>query len=104
MAKGMKIKGIDSNKLDDMIAHWEKFASCYFWSSPGSASGHRSEEARHYRQVEFEVDGQPVEYKVEVTCSCRNYYCDRDLYVNGVRKAQGLRYLRKLEKNGVFVD
>lgn len=104
MTKEMKIKGIDSKQLDDMIAHWERFKSCYFWSSPGKASSRRAEEERHARHIVFEVDGETVSYDVQVRCSCRNYYCDRDLYVNGVRKAQGLRYLRKLEKNGVFVD
>lgn len=102
--KEMRIEGINQNQLDDMIAHWEKFASCYFWSSPGSASGRRSEEKRHARDVSFVVDGMAVRYEVEVTCSCRNYYCARTLTVDGDVKKQGLRYLRKLDKFGVFVD
>ena len=102
MAKEMTVKGISANQLDDMIAHWERFASCYFWTPPGSASGRRSEEARHERHIVFEVDGETVSYDVVVRCSCRNYYCDRDLYVNGQRKAQGLRYLKKVEEYGKF--
>jgi hypothetical protein len=101
-SKEINVKGISRDQLSEMVAHWEKFTNCYFWSSPGSASGRRSEEKRHYRNIDFVVDGVPCNYQVEVTCSCRNYYCERKVTVDGVVKAQGLRFLRKLEKYGVF--
>lgn len=100
--KEMKVEMISKEQLEDMIAHWEKFASCYFWTPPGSASGRRSEEKRHARDIDFMVDGKYCNYRVEVSCSCRNYYCNRDLYIEGERKTQGLRFLRKVEKLGVF--
>jgi hypothetical protein len=98
-----KIEGITETQLEDMIEHWEKFASCYFWSPPGRATARRSEERRHYRDIDFRVDGKPVKYEVDVSCSCKNYYCTRTLTVEGDKKAQGLRYLKKLQKHGEFV-
>ena len=99
----MKIDKVTRAQLDDMIEHWEKFAKCFFWSPPGRAIARRAEEMRHYRDIDFMVDGQWVNYRVEVSCSCKNYYCTRTLTVNDEKKAQGLRYLKKLQKHGEFV-
>lgn len=100
--KEMRVEGISRDQLDDMIAHWERFAKCYFWSPPGSAGGRRSEERRRSRYIDFIVDGMPCIYEVLVTCSCQNYYCCRTLTVDGLVKPQGLRYLKKLAEYGVF--
>ena len=100
--KEMKIEGITESRLDEMIEHWERFKSCYFWSPPCNASGRRSEEKRHARDIDFLVDGIPCNYSVQVSCSCRNYYCSRDMTEDGRRKAQGLTFLRKIKKYGVF--
>lgn len=98
----INVRGIDRSELDEMIEHWERFAKCYFWSPPSSASGRRSEERRHYRNIDFLANEIVVSYSVEVSCSCRNYYCNRTLIVGGEVKKQGLRYLKKLANQGVF--
>lgn len=100
--KEMKVEGITRGALEALKNHWERFTNCYFWSPPGNASGRRSEEARHYRDAYFKVDGEDVYVEIEVTCSCKNYYCSKDVYVDKVRKAQGLRYIKKVLTYGVF--
>lgn len=103
MPKRVKqVKGITKNGLKGLVSHWEKFAKCYFWSPPGSASGRRSEEKRHYRETEFSVDASTVHVKIEVSCSCRNYYCTKQVRVDGERKT--LAYLKGLINKADFAD
>ena len=103
MSKKFKIHGITSAELEGMILHWERFAGCYFWSPPSSASRRRSEEHCNYRNIDFCVDGKPVNYLVSVSCSCKNYYCTRTLTIDGNAKARGLVWLKKWSTNGVFL-
>ena len=100
--KKIMVKGITRDELSAMITHWEKFAGCYFWRSPGSASQRRREEKMQSREWAFVADGIAVEVSITITCSCKNYYADKRCYVADVRKAQGLRYLKKLAKLGQF--
>jgi hypothetical protein len=102
--KQITVAEISKNKLEAISAHWEKFAKCYFWSPPGSASARRREEERNSMTASFKADGVVVSVSIQITCSCKNYYCERSVVVNGQRKAQGGRYLNKLIDQAVFVE
>lgn len=102
VVKELKIEGISADTLEAIYDHWNRFNGAYFWSPPGSASGRRSEEKRHYRNVDFSVNGEPVNVEIQVTCSCKNYYVSRDVTVDGTRKARGGQFLKKLLEKGTF--
>lgn len=100
----MRVTQITKTELESLLTHWLRFAKCYFWSSPATVSGRRSEEKRSSREVEFQVNGEPVVVKIEIDCTCKNYYCRRSVRVNGDKKAQGATYLKGLIEHGIFEE
>lgn len=84
------------NELKSFIDHWHKFDKCYFWTSPSSASSRRYEEKRQYMEINLTIDGHEIDGEIEISCSCKNYYATKTLYIDGDKKT--IRALNKFLK------
>lgn len=99
----MKITGITKNELEDLMVHWGKFGHCYKWPVPLTPGGRDREEDIHYRERVFYIDKiNEVYIKIEPICTETQYYCERGTYYNGQKKAQGLKFLKKIFREGEF--
>ncbi|MFA5397603.1 MAG: hypothetical protein WC346_16455 [Methanogenium sp.] len=99
----MNVQGITVQEMKNCIEHFEKFAKTYFWNPPSSASARRWEEERNTKSWNFTVDEIPVEAKVKISCSCRNYYAYRSVKIGEENKKMMIPFLKKclssLEEN-----
>lgn len=87
----MKITGITKNELEDLMCHWSKFGQCHKWPTPLTERGRDREEQTQNREIIFFIDNiNEVLVKIKPLCETNQYYCARELYYNGRRKAQGL--------------
>lgn len=100
--KTLKVAGITKSELNDVLAHFERFSSTYFWTPPAYASTRRREEKRNSQRWEFQVNGEDVEASVEIRCSCKNYYATRTIKVDGSPRRMMVPYLKKLIAQGQF--
>lgn len=83
---------------------FNRLKNTYFWKPLSSASSRRSEEKRNSNSWNFLLDGKEVHVKINVSCSCRNYYCTRTIKNNGSNVKMMIPFLNKLLKECFFAD
>lgn len=89
---------ISLSTIDNIIAHWEKFAKTYFWHSPSNASQRRDEEARQSKEWDFLHNDIKYHVRIQIRCTCKNYYVERIVFIKGIPQKCGLRLLKKIRK------
>lgn len=65
---------------------WKKMEKCYFWTPPSNASNRRSYERMHSDEIEFKIGSDVYKGYINTSCSSKNVYCNKDIYVNGEKK------------------
>jgi len=98
------VEGITREEIRNIEAQFRRFASTYWWTPPPTASARRAEECRNSNSWSFSVNGEQVACSVEVSCSCKNYYATREIWVGAERKKMMVPYLAKLLAEGKFND
>lgn len=84
---------------------YAKFRNAYFRSPPGNASSRRSYEEKHSWASQVWIQHETartnrrylVEVSFQVSCSCRNIYIDKSIWING--KGTNLTGLRGFVKS-----
>jgi len=88
------MKNIDKKrKVQQAIKLIESMKNCYFWNPPGNASSRRYYEGQKSMNFEFNLKRHHYKVDIHTTCSCKNIYFHREIYVDGNRK--NIRALRK---------
>ena len=88
MRRNMKVYRM----IETFLKNHEKYKSCYFWSSPPTASSRRSEEFAIV--IEFILKGVHYRFEQAVRCSCRNVYYWSCISVDG--NSKDIRAVKKL--------
>jgi len=60
----------------------EKFKNAYFFTPPSNASSRRSYENKN----SFSYKGDGIELDFDISCSARNVYVKKHVYINGDKK------------------
>lgn len=79
---------------------YDKFGKCYFFRSPTAAASRRKYEEQNSFCSEYKLGDDVLKISVDVSCSCKNVYADRKIWLNGVQLKNCVKAKNLLEKIG----
>ncbi len=82
----------DYQAVQEFLRRHERFAGCYFWNPPSTASARRRMEFK--TRFSFVLNGVTYTFDQSVDCSCKNVYYASSITVNGANK--DIRAAKKL--------
>jgi len=64
----------ETRKVLKIADEWKRVSKCYFWNTPGNASGRRYMESQTYQDFELLLNSTPISGEINISVSCRNVY------------------------------
>jgi hypothetical protein len=82
------------------LDHYDTFGKCYFFHSPSCANMRRSYEAKNSIDNTHKLGEDILRIVVSISCSCKNVYADRVIYLNDVQLKNSTKAKNLLKRIG----